>query len=290
MSTKPGLKNLYDEPGPRGKALNLIISAACLAGLAAGAAWVLSALAGKGQLAPEKWAPFLTADMWRTYLLPGITGTLQAAALAVVLATALGILLGVGRMAHTRWIRHTCTAIVEFFRAMPLLILMIFCFQVFANYSLFPSTQLAMAAVVTGLTLCNGAVIAEIVRAGVHALPKGQNEAAIALGLGNGQTMRMILLPQAITAMLPPIVAQLVVALKDTALGYQITYVEAVRQGIQAGSAYSNYIPALLVVAGVMITINFALSQFAITAENRLRKGRKTLVKASEQQVAVPAL
>lgn len=74
MSTKPALKTLYDEPGPRGKALNLIISAACLAGFAAGAVWILSALSAKGQLAPEKWLPFLTADMWRTYLLPGSCG------------------------------------------------------------------------------------------------------------------------------------------------------------------------------------------------------------------------
>ena len=102
--------------------------------------------------------------------------------------------------------------------------------------------------------------------------------------------MRMVLLPQAITAMLPLIVAQLVVALKDTALGYQITYVEAVRQGIQAGSAYSNYIPALLVVAVVMIAINFALSQLAVTVENMLRKGRKPVAKAADRQVAVPAL
>ncbi|KUM36355.1 amino acid ABC transporter permease [Arthrobacter sp. EpRS71] len=288
MSNQPALKTLYDAPGPRGKTLNIIISALCLAGLVGGMFWVISALNAKGQLAPEKWQPFLTADMWRTYLLPGIAGTLQAAGLAVVLATALGIVLGVGRMSQIKILRYGCGAVVEFFRAMPLLILMIFCFQLFANYNLFPSTQMAMAAVVTGLTLCNGAVIAEIVRAGVHSLPRGQSEASMALGLGSGQMMRMILLPQAITAMLPPIVSQLVVALKDTALGYQITYVEAVRQGVQAGSAYSNYIPALLVVAAVMIAINFALSQLAVTAENRLRKGRKAVVKPEE--VAIPQI
>ncbi len=88
--------------------------------------------------------------------------------------------------------------------------------------------------------------------------------------------MRMVLLPQAITAMLPPIVAQLVVALKDTALGYQITYVEAVRQGIQAGSAYSNYIPALLVVAAVMIAINFALVPTRRDRREQAAKGPET--------------
>jgi glutamate transport system permease protein len=275
MSTAPS-KTLYDEPGPRAKTLNLLVSALCLLGIVAGLFWIVSNLNDKGQLAAEKWQPFLTADMWRTYLLPGIMGTVQAAAMAVVLAIILGILLGVGRLSTIRTVRFGCGAIVEFFRAIPLLILMIFCFQLFANYSLFPSTDLAIAAVVTGLTLSNGAVIAEIVRAGIRSLPRGQEEASVALGLSGGQTMRIVLLPQAITAMLPPIVAQLVVALKDTALGYQITYVEAVRQGIQAGSAYANYIPALLVIAAVMIAINLALSQLATSVENRLRNGRKS--------------
>ena len=113
---------------------------------------------------------------------------------------------------------------------------------------------------VTGLTLYNGAVIAEIVRAGVNALPRGQSEAASALGLRWGQTMRSILLPQAITSMLPVLISQLVVVLKDTAIGYQITFLEMVRQGTQVGAAYGNYIPALIVIAVLMISVNFALS------------------------------
>jgi glutamate transport system permease protein len=280
-------RNLYDVPGPRGKMANVVISLLCLGGLVGGLWWVLSALAEKGQLSPEKWQPFLTPEMWQTYLLPGIQGTLQAAAMAIVLAIILGILLGVGRLSENRLIRYGSGAVVEFFRAIPLLILMIFCFQLFADYSLFPSTELAVAAVVTGLALSNGAVIAEIVRAGIRSLPRGQSEAAVALGLGNGQTLRMVLLPQAVTAMLPALVAQLVVALKDTALGYQITYVEAVRQGIQAGSAYSNYVPALLVIALVMIAINLVLSKLATVLENRLRRGKKAAAKPVTQKVLV---
>ncbi|MDQ0864636.1 amino acid ABC transporter permease [Arthrobacter globiformis] len=282
------IRTLYDVPGPRAKALNILVSVLCVLGLAAAGWWVSSALAEKGQLAAEKWEPFVTPEMWLTYLLPGILGTLQAAAFAIVLAIILGILLGVGRLSENRTVRYSCGAVVEFFRAIPLLILMIFCFQLFADYALFPSTELAVAAVVTGLALSNGAVIAEIVRAGIKAIPRGQGEAAIALGLGNGQTLRMILLPQAITAMLPAIVAQLVVALKDTALGYQITYVEAVRQGIQAGSAYSNYIPALVVIALVMIAINLGLSRLATYFENRLRSGRKPALKPAVEEVVVP--
>lgn len=287
MSAAPAIKTLYDAPGPRGRSVNLIVSAVCLFAIAAGLFWVISTLNEKGQLSADKWQPFLTADMWRTYLLPGILGTLQAAALSVVLAMVLGILLGVGRLASNPVLRNFSGVVIEFFRAIPLLILMIFCFQLFANNSLFPSENLALAAVVTGLTLSNGAVIAEIVRAGIRSLPSGQQEAAVALGLGGGQTMRLILLPQAITAMLPPLVAQLVVALKDTALGYQITYVEAVRQGIQAGSAYANYIPALLVIAAVMISINLALSRLATFAEKRIRNGRKTSALPGPETVLV---
>ena len=125
---------------------------------------------------------------------------------------------------------------------------------------------------VTGLTLYNGAVIAEIVRAGVNALPRGQAEAAAALGMRSGQTMRSILLPQAITSMLPVLVSQLVVVLKDTAIGYQITFVEMVRQGTVVGSSYGNYVPALIVIAVLMISLNFTLSAAATRLERRLRR------------------
>ena len=120
---------------------------------------------------------------------------------------------------------------VEFFRAVPVLIMMIFAYFLYAQYDVFPSKHLALAGVITGLTLYNGAVIAEIVRAGINALPRGQSEAASALGLSWGQTMRSILLPQAITSMLPVLISQMVVVLKDTAIGYQITFLEMVRQG-----------------------------------------------------------
>ncbi len=112
-------------------------------------------------------------------------------------------------------------------------------------------------------------------RAGVNALPRGQSEAASALGLSWGQTMRAILLPQAVTSMLPVLISQVVVVLKDTAIGYQITFLEMVRQGTNVGAAYSNYIPALIVIALLMITVNFSLSWFATWLERRMRRSRR---------------
>lgn len=266
---------LFDAPGPRARVRNRIISAVTATALVLAAWAVIARLAGKGQLSAAKWKPFTTADLWQTYVLPGVAGTLTAAAISIVLALILGLLLGVGRLSPVRWLRWLCAVIVEFFRAVPVLIMMIFAYFLFALYDVFPSRQLALAGVVTGLTLYNGAVIAEIVRSGVQALPRGQNEAAVALGMSWGQTMRSILLPQAIASMLPVLVSQLVVALKDSAIGYQITFVEMVRQGTVIGSAYGNYLPALIVIAILMISLNFGLSALATRLERRLRRSKR---------------
>jgi glutamate transport system permease protein len=266
---------LFDAPGPRARVRNRVISAAAVA-LAGLLVWaVVARLADKGQLTAAKWRPFLTGDLWKTYVLPGILGTLTAAAISIVLAGILGFALGVGRLSPMRAVRVPCAVIVEFFRAVPVLIMMIFAYFLFALYDMFPSKHLALAGVVTGLTLYNGAVIAEIVRSGVGSLPRGQSEAAAALGLSWGQTMRSVLLPQAITSMLPVLVSQLVVVLKDTAIGYQITYLEMVRQGTVIGSTYGNYIPALMVIAVLMIALNFALSAAATRLEGRLRRSKR---------------
>ncbi|WP_137873147.1 amino acid ABC transporter permease [Rhodococcus sp. Q] len=266
---------LYDAPGPRARAIYRVASVAVALLLLAVGYLVFQALDDKGQLTAAKWDPFLESTSWTTYLIPGIRGTLVAAAISIVLALILGGLLGIGRLSDHRAIRMVSGFVVELFRAIPVLILMIFTYQVYAEYQVFKSTYLALAAVVTGLTLYNGSVIAEIVRAGIVSLPKGQTEAAQALGLRKSQLMFTILLPQAVTAMLPAIISQMVVALKDSALGYVIGYVEVVRSGQQLGAFYGNYLPALLVVAAIMIVLNSSLSALATYVEKRLRSGRK---------------
>ncbi|ORI18609.1 amino acid ABC transporter permease [Rhodococcus sp. 1168] len=268
---------LYDVPGPKAKLRYRILSGVVLL-VSLGIAYLIYlALDSKGQLTADKWDPFVTASTWTTYLLPGIKGTLIAAALSIVFALILGAVLGIGRLSDHRAIRIVSGVLVELFRAVPVLILMIFLYAVYAEYQVFKVSYLALAAVVTGLTLYNGSVIAEIVRAGVNSLPKGQAEAADALGMRKNQVMRIILLPQAITAMLPAIISQMVVALKDSALGYIIGYVEVVRAGQQVGAFYGNYLPSLVIVAVIMIAINSLLTKLATVVERRLRqKKRKT--------------
>ncbi|WP_040780427.1 amino acid ABC transporter permease [Nocardia pneumoniae] len=270
-----GASVLFDAPGPKARLRNNVYSVLVAAAVAA-ALWVLyRGFADKGQFTAEKWKPFLEAEVWSTYLLPGLRGTVVAALLSIVLALILGMIFGVLRLSEHRAVRWVAGTIVEVARAIPVLILMIFLFAVYSDYDLFKSEDLALAAVVTALTIYNGSVIAEIVRAGIRSLPKGQTEAAVALGMRKGQLMRLILLPQAITAMLPALVSQMVVALKDSALGYQITYVEIVRSGQQLGAAEQNTVPALMVIAVVMIALNSALTQVATKLEQRLRARKR---------------
>ncbi|MGW4852093.1 amino acid ABC transporter permease [Streptomyces sp. NPDC004288] len=270
---------LYDTPGPRAKRRNVVYTIVFLAVLALVAWWVLGALDDKHQLDADKWSPFVTdANVWTTYLLPGLGETLKAAALSIVIALPLGAALGIGRLSDHRWVRIPVGVIVEFFRAIPVLLLMVFASALYREFTTVSSDFRPLYAVVTGLVLYNASVIAEVVRSGVLSLPRGQGDAAVALGMRKGQTMLYVLLPQAVTVMLPALVGQLVVIVKDTALGGALLgFEELLSQNRQITANYgANTIATLVVIALIYIIINFALTTLASRLEARLRRGRKT--------------
>ncbi len=263
---------LYDHPGPKAKRFNLILTVAFALLLLLGLWWVLSVLNSKGQLDWDKWKPFTESETWTTYLLPGLLNTLKAAAISVLIALPLGVLLGIARLSDHTWVRWPAGVIVEFFRSVPVLILMLFAFTLW--FSLFSASS-PLAGVVIGLVLYNGAVLAEVVRAGIQSLPKGQTEAAQAIGLCKSQTMTSILLPQAITVMLPAVISQLVVVVKDTALGgILVGYVELRRAASTSASYYKNLLPTYVVVALIYILLNLALAWAAAVLERKLRTRR----------------
>jgi glutamate transport system permease protein len=267
---------LFDAPGPRARAryrLFTVVGLLLAAGVLGLALWKLGQ---SGQLESAMWSRFvLTSDVWTQYLVPGIIKTLQAAALSIVLALVFGLVFGMGRLSHLAPVRWFCGVVVEFFRAVPVLLMMYFAYGVYAVNNVFGVDYNAFYGVVTGLTLYNGSVIAELVRSGVHQLPRGQSEAGLSIGLSGGQVLRSIQLPQALTAMLPALVGQLVVILKDSALGTAITYPELLQQGRDAGTAYAAVIPAYVVVALIFIVINYALTVVAGRVERRInRRGR----------------
>ncbi|RSN56778.1 amino acid ABC transporter permease [Streptomyces sp. WAC 04229] len=270
---------LYDAQGPRAKRRNIVFTAVFIVALAALLWWVFSTLNDKGQLEWALWKPFFSGtEAWSTYIWPGLENTLKAAALAVIIALPLGAVLGIARLSDHVWVRIPATVVVEFFRSIPVLVLMIFGLALFAEYTNVSSDDRPLYAVVTGLVLYNASVLAEIVRAGILALPKGQSEAAMAIGLRKGQLMRTILLPQAVTTMLPAIVSQLVVILKDTALGGAVlTFPELLASANTMSGYYgANVIASFTVVAVIYIALNFILTSFASWLERRLRRAKKS--------------
>ncbi|MER5730451.1 amino acid ABC transporter permease [Streptomyces sp. NPDC002138] len=269
---------LYDTPGPKAKARNWIYSAVFLVVLGLALWWILSTMSDKGQLDGDKWSPFLTdGEIWTTWLIPGLLETLTAGLIAMVIALPLGAVLGIGRLSDHAWVRRSVGAFVEFFRAIPVLMLMLFGSALYVRFSDVSSELRPIYAVVTGLVLYNAAVIAEIVRAGVLSLPSGQTDAAKAIGMRKGQTMVYVLVPQAVTAMLPALVSQLVVILKDTALGGSLLgLAELLSMARQISANYSNTIPSLVVIAALFIAMNFALTTAASALEKRLRKSKKS--------------
>jgi glutamate transport system permease protein len=288
---------LYDAPGPRAKRRNIIYTIVFLVLLALGIWWTMAEMSDKGQLEWSLWKPFTESAAWTTYLLPGLGNTLKAAALAMIIALPLGAVFGIARLSDHRWVRVPAGAVVEFFRAIPVLILMLFANEFYSSYTGISSDVRPLYAVVTGLVLYNASVLAEVVRAGILSLPKGQSEAAKAIGLRKGQTMTSVLLPQSITAMLPALVSQLVVIVKDTALGGALlAFAELLSAQGTLSANYANTIPSFIVVALIFIVLNLILTTFASWLEGRLRRGKRstgavlTAPGGAEEPVAEPGL
>jgi len=266
---------LFDAPGPRARRRHAILTVFGVVLAVATIGAVLVKFKAQGQLEPEMWTVLFSADVWTQYIVPGLIKTLEAAAISIVLALAFGLIFGMGRLSQHRALRWVCGVIVEFFRSVPVLLMMYFTYSYFSSNGVFTSEINPLAAVVTALTLYNGSVIAELVRSGVFSLPKGQAEAGVSIGLTPPQVMRSIQLPQALTAMLPALVGQLVVILKDTALGTAVLYPELLQAARDIGTGYSNTIPAYIFVAIIFILINYSLTVVAGRVERRLsRRGR----------------
>jgi glutamate transport system permease protein len=279
---------LYDHPGPRAKTRNLILTVIFGILLLGLLYWIYRKFDEKGQWAAALWKPFLESSTWTDYILPGLWSTLTAAAVAMVLSLVFGLVFSVGRLSEHWWLSVPSGIVVEFFRAVPLLLLMFFIF-----YGIPFLTEQPMPpfwAVVAGLTLYNGSVLAEAFRAGIRSVPRGQSEAGYAIGMRKNQVMREILIPQAARAMLPVIVSQLVVLVKDTALGYIIGYTELLQDGVNTLAAnFGNIVQAAIVAAIIYISVNSALTVVAGWLERRTRRQGKAPRRAAPPAAAVVA-
>ena len=261
---------LYDAAGPRGRRRILLGSIAGVLLVAVVVGVAVARLAAKGSFDAELWR-VLTEGAVQRLIGRGLVATLRAAVVAMVLSMALGAVLAVGRLSRRAWVARPAGAWVELFRGLPLLLLIFFLFLALPAVGI---TISVFWALVAGLTLYNGAVLGEIFRAGILSLPMGQTEAAYAIGLRRGQTLRLILVPQAVRRMLPALISQLVTLLKDTSLGFVIGYAELLRNGRTAveflGGRYS--IPIYTAIAVVYIAVNASLSFLARWLDRRTRR------------------
>ncbi|MFG3113411.1 amino acid ABC transporter permease [Streptomyces sp. NPDC048197] len=289
-----GASVLYDVPGPKAKVRNRVYTV--LGGLVVLAliGFVVMRLNATGQFEPERWDIFNNAGV-RTNIRNGLLTTLEVFAVAAVLSLLLGILLAVGRLSDHKPVRWLATGFIELFRAVPLLI------TIYVIWVLLLTNRDALGlsgdqpqfwALVIGLTVYNGSVQAEVLRAGINSVPKGQSEAAYALGMSKTQVMTTVLIPQAVRAMLPTIISQLVVTLKDTSLGYIITFEELLYTArLMSTNILVNgedtYVPFIIVTGSLYVAMCLALSALANWIERRGRRAKTGIgVAAAGEPVA----
>jgi glutamate transport system permease protein len=261
-----------DELGPRGRRRVAVASAASLLVLAVLGFVAVKRLADQGQLDRELWTRFFDPQVL-SFLFTGLRRTLALALQSMALALPLGVLLALARLHRWLGFRVGATVWIEFFRGVPLLLLMIFNWRAFSNLSFFTAALIA-------LVLYNSAQLAEIFRAGILSLDHGQRDAAVSLGLTEGQTMRAVLLPQAVRRMAPAIVSQLVTLLKDTTLASVIAYEELLRRFRLAAKGDIGepeaILQAFVLAAAVYIVLNLCLSLVARRLEARQRRRFRT--------------
>ncbi|MFF0436422.1 amino acid ABC transporter permease [Streptomyces sp. NPDC004327] len=268
---------LFDAPGPKAKVRNRIYAVVGSLAILALLAVSIMRLSDKGHLDYAMWDIFNYAGI-RQNIADALLATLKAFGLAAVGSLVLGVLLAVGRLSDHKAVRWAATAFIEVFRSIPLLITI---FAVWVGFL----TDYSMWALALGLSVYNGCVQAEVLRAGVNAVPRGQREAAYALGMTKTQVMTSVLLPQAVRAMLPTIISQLVVTLKDTSLGFVILYPELLYSArLIASNTLVNgqypYVSVIVVFGALYIALCLALSALATWIEKRGRRA-KTGIKAA---------
>ncbi|MFT4218255.1 MAG: amino acid ABC transporter permease [Micropruina sp.] len=265
---------LFDTAGPKARArvrIFTVISVLILLAIIGLAYWQLYL---SGALAPSKWLPF-TQPAIQSYFAGALGRTALAALGAAVIAVPLGLVLALGRLSPVALFRWPATAFIEFFRAIPVLLVIYAFMFALPSYGINPSEYWKL---VIPVGLCTAAVIAEVFRAGVLALPRGQTEAGLSVGLTPGQTFRLVVFPQALRVVIPALVAQAVIVVKDTAFGYVVSYPELQQSARVLVANTRNLVQTYLVVTVIYIVINLLISRVAVWMDRKLatRRAGKT--------------
>ena len=250
---------LYEEPGPKTKRRIRIVTGISLAALAALAAAVIHRFYITGQLDPRYWSFFARGTTW-TFLGKGLLGTMEAALMAGVLAFAAGFFLMLGRISSIRVLRGLCIALIEFTRGVPTLLFIYFFFLVIPQFGI-QMDAFWKISIPVAISACG--VVAEVLRSGVNAVPKGQTEAALSLGMRGRSVFLKVVFPQAIRFVIPALIAELVIVVKDTTFAYVVNFPDLMQNAKVLISNYDALLSVYLVVAVIYIVINYLLNRLS---------------------------
>lgn len=282
---------LFDAPGPKTIARHRVYTVVSVIVILALLAYVVKRFADADQFAYALWEPFVTPQYFNAILVAW-KDTIVMAVLSVLGAVAFGLIFGVGKLSDHRAARWTSWLVVEFFRAVPVIMLMLFC--VYAVFNEMAIARGAFWSVVLALTLYNGAVLAEVFRAGVNAVPRGQAEAAYAIGMRKTQVMNIVLLPQAVKIMIPAIISQCVVAVKDTSLILIVFGIGLTKIPKQLPQSFNNVVATTLVITACYVITNLALTLLANYVQRKFVGEKKVLqvpmVGQADQNQGIAAL
>ena len=247
---------LYEPPGPAAQKRIRVCTGIAVGAIAALVVIIIRQFAVTGQLEGRYWSFFARVTTWR-FLGEGLLTTLEAAVTGAAIAFALGFLLMRGKLRKNRPLRYISTALIEFTRGVPTLLFIYFFFLVV------PQTGWKLSAfwkitLPCAISACG--VVAEALRSGVNAVPRGQTEAALSLGLTETRLFYKVVFPQAIRFVIPSLIAELVIVLKDTTFAYIVTCADLMQNAKVLISNYDAMLSVYLVVAVIYILINYLLN------------------------------
>lgn len=264
-AVKPIRDALYEAPGPKTRRAIGFATALAAVIVLLGIAFIIRQFYITDQLNPKYWEFFGRLSTWK-FLGAGFLGTVKSAMVAAVLALVGGLLLMWGRLSRFALLRFAARAVTEFFRGVPSLLFVYFFFIVMPTIGVKMDSfwMITLPAAMSAAGAC-----AEVFRAGVNAVPAGQVEAAKSLGMGKTKAMLLIQLPQAIRFVVPTLISQLVIVVKDTTLAYVVSYADLLQNGRVLIANYDALVSVYLVVAVIYILLNYLINKASVAIANR---------------------
>ena len=215
--------------------------------------------------------PVISPDpYWRVikFVPDGILRTFQVTVMAIILSLFVGLFTGLGRISRNVFINRIATIYVEIIRGIPLLVQLFYIYYALGRIIQVPR----ITAAVIAMTVCYGAYMGEIFRAGIQAIPKGQMEAALALGMSRVQAMWKIILPQTIKVVLPPVGNEFIALLKDSSLVSILAVSDLLRRGREFASKTFYYFETYTIIAIIYLIMTLFFSRLVALMEERLNR------------------